>query len=675
MKINRIKDSKEYPGFELSFAKNGIISFGDCAIGWKISFILEDFSEKEFTNENMTSFSYKADNLSWECSWKGLKKISDNFEVKAVWKMGGDGLLSGTLSCKGLENKAGISRLHFPVVEFPYEDKCGLLIPSAAGTVIHNADKEIFSSAKYVYPSYNTVQFYAYLGRKTNLYFDTRDTEGYFHESCFKATPEGNAVYEGIYYAPLDKENTSGCSIPYSSSIKVFRGGWYEACRIYKAWAVKQKWAVKRKNNRKLRELGARVWNRGKIDEIIPPIEKLKNDLQLPVALHWYWWHRNPYDTEYPRYLPPREGVEKFKETMKRLERQNIHSEVYVNCVLCDMDDRQAWETCGKDGTVIKKDGSPHSIAYNTFMPHRLAHMCGEASAFQSQIKETARTLHEYGLPGLYLDVLNATNTPCYNPRHKHAPGGGKYQIAGFRKLLEELRNLCPGMLFSSEGAEEFYMDLLDAGLILDAGIERLPIPENYERVPMFSAVYHEFFPIFGNYGGMDGIPPYDPLWPQNGKWKEEKKWHELCPDQYFLEMARCIVWGLQPTIINLYIQHVGSPEFKEEYEFFLRLVRFHHNNLEFLFDGEMLAAGNLEVKEIKVKFLRRFLFTKENEVTTLHKKIPAVLHSRWKSPDGKKALILVNFSQEKISYSWTEEGKIQNGSMEPRSFKAVELQ
>ena len=73
------------------------------------------------------------------------------------------------------------------------------------------------------------------------------------------------------------------------------------------------------------------LWNRGRIDCVFPPAERLAADAKVPIALDWYWWHHNPYDTDYPDFWPPREGVEAFKAAVKRMNDQGIYTQVYIN--------------------------------------------------------------------------------------------------------------------------------------------------------------------------------------------------------------------------------------------------------------------------------------------------------------------------------------------------------
>ena len=87
-----------------------------------------------------------------------------------------------------------------------------------------------------------------------------------------------------------------------------------------------------------MRDIAMWAWNRGLIKDVVPTIEKLQQDAGVPMALDWYWWHNNPYDTDYPNFWPPREGVEAFRAAVKRLRDQGIFSQVYVNGLTWDLD-------------------------------------------------------------------------------------------------------------------------------------------------------------------------------------------------------------------------------------------------------------------------------------------------------------------------------------------------
>jgi len=493
--------------------------------------------------------------------------------------------------------------------------------------------------------AFRAFQFCALLADDQSLYFDTHDVEFNIKYGKLEMKPDQQEmVYRGVYPLPQTRRSRRSGRQPYTSDIAAFNGSWYEAAQIYRKWACRQRWVQTRHNP--LRDIAMWFWNRGSVNEVIPPVEEFTADTNLPAALDWYWWHHNPYDADYPDFWPPREGEEKFKAAISRLNEKNIFSQVYINGMAWDVE-AQSWPEGGADSIIIRRDGTPFAVEYNIYNHRRLGLMCGEAPAFQKHIRKLAEKLRSCGLPGLYLDMIACGSYAhrCINPAHKHAPGGGNFGYRGYRSLLEEIKQNNPGMLLSSEECSEAYLDLLDSLIVLTPSSERLNRREPV--VPVFSAIYHGSIALFGNYALPDGLPPFDPMWPGAGRWNNEKTWHELYPEQFFVEMARGVIWGMQPTVANFRTEHIEKPEFSEAYKFLKATAEFYYDNRDWLFDGKMLHPGELKCKSRTVKFVSRMIFTRENEENEMLTEMPSVLHSRWQSPSGQRALIMCNYTDE----------------------------
>jgi hypothetical protein len=134
--------------------------------------------------------------------------------------------------------------------------------------------------------------------------------------------------------------------------------------------------------------------------------------------------------------------------------------------------------------------------------------------------------------------------------------------------------------------------------------------------------------------------------------------------------MARLVIWGSQPTVCNLKPSHRNDPEFSEIYNFIVKTAKFYYSNREFLFDGEMLSPRGFECGEKEVVFSTRMIFTKENTARVIRKKMPCVLHSCWKSPEGEKALFLANYTSN--PQDWSYQG--HSGTIKPHSYSKINL-
>lgn len=635
---------------------------------WKLG--LGDLKGELFwiTPEDMLSHTDNRTTGEETAVWTGHPAFGPNFQVKTVWQKVEPDRWEGVLSWSGYEGKLFVEEIHFPVVSAPCEaDSRFLFGGTETGLVFDTAKQPVLKRKRY-----NAMLCSALLNRELpSVYFDHRDVH---HSAKYAAYEVKDSVFTfSCIHAPACKdEPLAEYELPYVNSVGIFRGGWFEAAQIYKQWALQQFWAKRRAGRRNpLENLCMWVWNRGPAAEVAPPVLKLQEDLgkEIPVALDWYWWHHNPYDTDYPDFWPPRDGEEVFRNTVSNLKNHGVFTQVYINGLAWDVD-TPSYADGGTESIAVDRNGKPFAVEFNTYTHHRLGYMCGEAPKFHDRISAQAKLLHDCGLSGQYLDqIAVAAYRQCYNPHHSHGPGASAENVEGYRKLLTRLIEENPDWPLTSEGCNEAFMDLLEGGIACAAlSGERMGLTPEREYVPFFQAVYHDNFAIFGNYAMPDGIPPWDSNWPDEDRWKNEEPWHRLFPDQFFLEMARGCVWGIQPMVCNLSEKIQNDPEFTEEYRFILDTARFYHANRDLLFRGTMLSPSGFECEEKTIRFLVRTIYTKTRQETT--RKQPAVLHSCWRAPSGECALILANYTGSEQSWRY---GPL-SGTLKPRSYASVAL-
>ena len=644
---------------------NGKLHIGSAVLDWRLGFGngSSDCEVKYISPEDMSSFTPAPNGGVWKND-SGLTVKTEYEEI--------DGILQGTISFSGNDGvNTPVEEVIFPRAEVALDEKSCILLPVSQGRVIKNLTGEwsetLLSRTEGRYRSFRCTAVYS---AGQGLYFDCRDSG--FYNKGYKWRKEGEKlVYTHIHYLPLD--GSGSFTLPYRCGVTEFQGEWFEAVMIYKKWAMEQVWyknALREKNP--LKDISMWLWNRGRIDYVFPPTEKLAEDSGVPVALDWYWWHHNPYDTDYPDFWPPREGVEAFKNAVKRLNDKGIFSQVYINGRTWDLDG-PSYSQGGADEIEIKRDGSDYAVAFNSYNHHRLGYMCGEAPIFQRKMADLVKTLCDAGLPGVYLDMIGCTTgSNCYNPKHKHASGGGDYNITGFRKMMELIKKENPGKLFSTEDCAENWLDLFDSMIVLfSTSSERMG--DDTEFVPAFSAIYHGTNALFGSYALPDAIPPWDELWPAEDRFPAdaEEDWNALYPCQFFLELARDITWGMQPMICNFQMKHIENPEFAEVYKYILDTAKFYYANREILYSAEMLSPGILECDRIPVDFIVRGIFTHKEHLRSIHKEgLPAVCHSVWRNPKGGRVLILANYTPERRTWRFEE----SSGVLEPRSYLRVDL-
>ena len=473
-----------------------------------------------------------------------------------------------------------------------------------------------------------------------------------------------------------DANRVSG-ALPFGGTIRTFRGDWFAAAEIYRRWAWEQPWAKAAfaRPQREMRNIAIWFWNRGSEENAALPVERFQQLTGLPVALDWYWWHKIPYDVGYPFFWPPREGAEAFSAAVRRLVAKGIFVQPYTNGVSWDQVD-PTWETEGNFDSIVEKDGTKKGHQYNVYMPSALAVMCGSAPHFHARMRELMKNLRGTGLPGVYMDqVGGCTVRACWSPDHPHAPGGGTVITDGYRKLFSDIKADNPGFCISTEDTPEAYLDIVDSAINLWQNGERfgMPAQPEAETVPAFMAVYHGAMAVYGSYAVIDGIPPWDPTWPDRDRWPSEKPWEELYPDQYVLEFARGVAMGMQPMVHQLRMSHFDDPRYAGNFKFTVDTAKFYHANLDFLYDGTMCAPGRLLCARQPVELFIRGIYTKPEKARVVrHPSHPTILHSVWRAKDGRVAAVLCNWSRKEQVYDLATPDIAVAGIIPARSWRIV---
>lgn len=573
--------------------------------------------------------------------------------VELTWELA-DGLLQGRIERMELPESLMPAALAFPDVRVPYAGGAQWVVPHDLGMLVDGPLAEAVDA-----PDMSAcrrhrmhMQLTAWLEGGAGLLLDTRDTEGWM-KSLLLRVGQGTArlCIEHLLPQPVSgPQEFPG----YRVSLAPFVGGWYEAARIYREWALQQQWASRGPDRRRdsyVAEIACWLWLRGRIDNVLPPAKEVARRLGLPVAVDWYWWHKHPYDTSYPDYFPPREGADAFRAAVADLQAHNISVQVYTNGMSWDREEPR-WETEGRKCTTVLPDGQYWGVIYNTWMNRRLMHTCGAAEGWHRQALITADKVAELGLDGIYMDQIAIVGgtTPCFSTEHGHVPGGGAYGVQGFQELLGKVRERHPGLVVSSESVAEVYQDLLECCITLYTSWEALQGEAGCKGttlVPLFQAVYHGHAVVFGNYAHIDGITPWDELWPQDARPdpSDERDWHVICPDQFALDMARTVICGCQPLATNLTADHLANPALADRVDFFLELSRFYHAHREWLLWGDMLAPASLDCETVDVTCIQRGIFTHPATIEPFTVQRPAVLHSAWRDADGAAGLFLVNYT------------------------------
>ena len=618
-------------------------------------------------------------------TWKGHPVCGDGFTVSADFTLlPGGGFEYSRFSYAGNESRLYVQSIAFPEIVVPRTDATALFVPTRVGEVYRPDWKNIQPGAKVFSRGPRKLYFrcMAVLGSEDapSHFLDQRgDARRWTTALQILAGTENTLVMRNVCFMPITDTTRVEGVLPYPGRYAPYRGGWYEAASMHRDWLRQQLHfrAAAKRDFSKLRDVALWMWSRGGIAVSEPPVHWFMKETGLKVALDWYWWHDVPYDTCYPFFWPPRDGEAAFRAAVRRMKNAGAFVQVYTNGMLWDCDDSR-WEEGGLDSTLVRPDGTVYSRMFNPYTKQRQAWMCGEAPKFQRLMKNLEGRLAETGLDGVYMDMISCCgNMVCFNPRHSHAPGGGTAGPDGFRAYVGEIRDAHPGFVLSSEEPSEEYYDLFDAKIVLYSSWERnkLGVLPRHEPVPASTHIYRGAVVHFGSFATPGGIPAWDPLWGENPDGPDVEAIVAEYPDQFAVEFARGVVWGIQPMVHNLTMKDVGNSRIASDIKFIKDTARFYFYNRNLLFDGEMLKPAKLDCRNKRVEFLSASCYVRPKDANRyVQEALPCVFHSEWMAKDGRRASVLVNWTREVQDYELDFEGAKKKGTLAPLTWKLENL-
>jgi hypothetical protein len=456
------------------------------------------------------------------------------------------------------------------------------------------------------YPSADMpMQFCSLTDVKNTLYLAAHDRGAMFKK--FLIDP-GNvfSIETSVPDATLAKNDWLA---PFDFVLGVHEDDWVTSCKLYRRWAMNEApWTArgllaKRKDvPAVVKEVG--VWLN--LDDNFAENEKraleFRKHMGVPIGVHWYNWHNNPFDKDYPDYLPARPG---FKETVKRLNESGIYSMPYINGRLWDTQNRNY--NTARPYATFNQAGEPNLEDYGSGT--KLAVMCLGHRFWQNYLSRLIdRVADETGLRGIYIDqVAGAAMPECYNKNHGHTLGRDKWWIAGYRNSISAARDRCikrhRGFFVAAENNAEPYMDFVDLFLIW--------IPRSQDDIPMMTAVYSGLTQYFGTNRGSDSDMSFAML------------------------QARDFTWGAQLFWESPFIL---GPDQKEKLKVLTNLARLRDKCKKYIVEGELVNVVS-PLNSIPHVTGKWGSWTSTLEDRTL----PSIHAALWKSNDGSYAVLFAN--------------------------------
>ncbi len=470
--------------------------------------------------------------------------------------------------------------------------------------------------------------WYALYGPEGGIYYAAHDPEATVKQLYMKATPSSGIEMRFNYPATTRQ---GGQAEPAEAHIVLapLQGDWFDAAVRYRSWVRSEaNWYPRDKMGPQGRTdtpqwmKGLSLWVQGG-----PSVVKtFQRTMGVPMGLHWYNWHKIPFDNDYPHYFPANDG---FRTTIADLQASNIYVMPYINGRLWDTRDSGLRDslftsmarpavTKHVDGTIItEKYGSKESDGSDV----TLGVMCPQSEVWRSKMKEVVLRLcnpdaqEGEGTKGVYMDqIAAAPPVSCFDATHGHPLGGGSWWTSAYRGMLENIRATKPAdVILTTESNADGYVDLFDGFLVWQFS--------HNNQVPAFAAVYGGSIQLFG------------------------RTYASTTPIDFKMSLAQAFVWGEQLGWFNAN-PFLTSLQFTTSIAPFLRrAVWLREQFSHYFYMGEMARPPKLVGENPELT--GQMSFTGSLRPV----KNPAVMCGAWTIPSQQRTLLLfANYSTDEVS-------------------------
>ena len=602
---------------------------------WQLVF-RRGMNEQRLSNTDIPPTSHEITTLPGgtqrlELRWQGIRHWRENNAVSVIVTVDlppESGIAEWSISAENNSSFWGLWEAQFPrFSHFIVPGEYDLAVPAVNwGYLRKSISEEITTRGGYPSRSWS-MPFLSLSRNESSIYLAALDPDAWF--KTFSLKP-GEEFFISTY---VEDMGVPGSDYPgrYAVSAGIYRGGWMEACKMYRAWALEQSWVRKGPLSERddvpqsIKELGLWMlasWEFGESaqgaatpHEQDLPLISAQSYFETPVGLHWYNWHKNRFDNEYPYFLPPKPG---FRERSLELGENGILVMPYINALISDYDNpnyrQDILPNAAKDET-----GKPYMRTFGT-SSGRMTPMCVSTDFWQNTIAGLVDSLTGYyGVKAVYLDQLAAASPfLCFDKTHSHPMGGGGWWNAGYHQLLERVQKIADerDAAITTENVCETYIDGVDAFLTW--------VKPDESEIPMMAAVYSGYTLHFAS-----------PAWLDAG-------------DRAFVAaQGRAFLWGCQNGWMGFDL--FDDALHKEKLEYLKKIGKYRMVSHRFLTYGELVEVltPSGPVENITETWRTH---AGEHKTATL----PCVMGTIWKSNNGTLGVFLANFLDREYDYAYT---------------------
>ncbi|MBT7304821.1 MAG: hypothetical protein HN849_35160 [Victivallales bacterium] len=542
-----------------------------------------------------------------------------------------------------------VTGVRYPILHSP--EKLGpdsaddrILYPRCDGGLIEDPRRTMGGqSLSETYPGPLSCQLMTYHDTQAGVYLATYDAAG--HPKRFSVSMALDCELSVQHLFPIAPGK--GIRIAYPTVLGVFSGDWYAAAEIYRRWTRKQPWCATPLSKRQ----DTPAWlKKGGIVTCYNPRARTKDgkprftdeglrafcdtfsrDFGLPAIPNNRGWEQFG-EWCGQEYLPPYPDDAAFARQAGIIRDAGGQGMIMLSGWRWTIDKPLPGGTVHSnqerfDREIIKHvthaaDGKTplvkSSTKENDWHGAKYARLCPATPFAEQTAVEVAAHCAKAGYPIIHFDqeVSGPASTSfCGHPGHGHAPGYGPWMHQAMARLYTRLRAECaplnPDFALSMEEPNELYLPWLNLCQSRPNGItNEFPMRPPIKRVvPLFSYLYHDY---------LVGWVAFYP-WRSAGRPR--------------ITVAKGFAAGMMPGL-HIESTYRYKPEEKARFNAFLRACCefYAGEGHEALLYGRMEAPLHIVVPQRTFNLGKRGLM-----------RVPAVYHSLWTLPDGRRCVTLFN--------------------------------
>jgi len=586
----------------------------------------------EMAGDAFTVGSHSAKQVSWRheegdgkttliLEWKNIdvKESRNVVDVQVIITLrAGDPLTYWRFVVKNRGGRYGIERVRFPMMSFKPIDKSAddvFVFPLERGSLVENPYAAPTGFGKHLhteggfYPINFNMQFQAMYDGPTGkgIFMGTRDPAASMMTTQLINTRDQLSWRPG-HFPPNMTFASEDFELKYDCVVGPFQGDWFDACNIYRRWALKQSWS--RKGPLRTRKEAPKWFKEAPIhfythlnDSFTGTHDESKNLViaadhlrewtkwaGMPLGANFYAWKqyqpkRSTYNVPFNRYRHRNDGRWAHMQMLNSHDGNypkipalpNLSSELRRlqadGGMVCPYVPLEIFDQGSTENSPYAKEAKPNITrdlygALRVWGTEMSWQPCAWTPWWRNRLKETCKLmLQRENVSGFYFDVMQGTSLPCYWTPHGHSACGADSMSRGMHGLCEILYNAVkaqdPSAITTGENATENMFDVIDG--TLQATLSR------DSHAPLLAAVYQDYMTRYG------------------------LKMSATMPgDSFFIECASLFVEGtqigmlaLRPRANTLSFQDDGH---KPQFHFLAQIVGYYRQPVS----RDFLAYGQL---------------------------------------------------------------------------------